>query len=79
MVLDNLVVKQISEAEESTEATTTVADNDDLDVSNKTAVKQSCVLDKDPGDCSAKFTRFYYSLTTDACLKVNFFLVVLNK
>ena len=75
MVLDNLVVKQVSEGEESTEATTTVAPSDDLDVSNKTAVKQSCVLDKDPGDCSAKFTRFYYSLTTDACLKVRLIFI----
>ena len=70
IVLDDLVVKQISEAQEDSEATTTVKTSDVMDVSNKTAVKQSCVLDKDQGDCSANFTRYYYSLTTDACLKV---------
>ena len=79
IVLDDLVVKQISEAQEDSEATTTVKTSDVMDVSNKTAVKQSCVLDKDQGDCSANFTRYYYSLTTDACLKVQFtyFILVL--
>ena len=27
-----------------------------------------CLLDKDKGNCSAEFTRFYYSLTADACI-----------
>ena len=74
IVLDDLVVKQISEAQEDSEATTTVKTSDVMDVSNKTAVKQSCVLDKDQGDCYANFTRYYYSLTTDACLKVQFYI-----
>merc|ERR1719369_1959431 len=28
-----------------------------------------CLLDKDKGNCSAEFTRYYYSLTADACIQ----------
>ena len=61
IVLDNLSVKQVNESE-------IVAGNSTVEGANNT--KFSCVINKNIGNCKANFTRYYYSLTSDACVKV---------
>ena len=62
IVLDNLSVKQVNESE-------IVAGNSTVEGANNNT-KFSCVINKNIGNCKANFTRYYYSLTSDACVKV---------
>ena len=60
MVLDNLNVTHVIEDDSRGSSPASTADQ---------SSHPGCLLDKDKGNCSAEFTRFYYSLTADACIQ----------
>ena len=41
----------------------------EAEVATKQSIHPGCLLDKNKGSCLARFTRFYYSLTADACIQ----------
>ena len=65
MVLDDLRVEQLNDTNGLVENTPAPSGVD---------TRYRCVIAKQEGNCKANFTRYYYSLTSDACVKVRFII-----
>ena len=66
-MLDNLNVTQVNET--SVRAPGASLAGFVMETNKETAGRANCLQVKDPGDCSAAFTRYYYSLPGDACIQ----------
>ena len=64
-MLDNLNVTHMKELDN----TGTKTAGSSVSTTTRESSHPGCLLDKAKGNCSAEFTRFYYSLTADACIQ----------